>query len=291
MDSTLTKGTNFSFLNSTSINNNVDSLINFYFGENTSEQIKDEYQKKELYFKALNNLQESQIPYGQDIKISFDSEELCELLIKHEVITREDTVNNMHVFPQEEREEVIYKIEKGLELIKILHPNLYSLIKRHFGTIYLAKRKGFGGGTVSSLLGLLWLNPPKKWSVIDYAEALYHEFIHNTLFLDDMVNSIFPNPADCYLPEALTTSTILKKKRPIDRSFHAANVSIGIMHLYYMLGDKKKSRMYKEELSKTMSELNERKQFFGERGIEILNEMNKFIKLYDFENITESLNN
>ena len=62
MDSTLTKGTNFSFLNSTSINNNVDSLINFYFGENTSEQIKDEYQKKELYFKALNNLQKSQIP-------------------------------------------------------------------------------------------------------------------------------------------------------------------------------------------------------------------------------------
>ncbi|MDO7486843.1 HEXXH motif-containing putative peptide modification protein [Peribacillus frigoritolerans] len=236
-------------------------------------------------------MQSSQIPHEPNkIKIYFENDLMCEHLIEHQVLFKEDIIDNKHIFPHEERAAITYKIEKGLELIKLLHPNLHSLIIRHFGTIYLAKRTGYGGGTVSSLLGLLWLNPPKKWTVVDYAEALYHEFIHNTLFLDDMVNGIFPNPDDCYIEEALTTSTILKKKRSMDRAFHAANVSIGIMHMYYMLGDNKKSKMYNEDLKRTIDELNERSRFFGERGIEILQEMNKFVTLYDFENITLTLN-
>lgn len=75
----------------------------------------------------------------------------------------------------------------------------------------------------------------------------------------------------------------------LDRSFHAANVSIGIMHLYHLLGDTAKSRMYKEDLEVTISELNERTHFLGERGILILNEMNNFLKNFDFDSITLTL--
>ncbi|MDA1569751.1 HEXXH motif-containing putative peptide modification protein [Bacillus cereus] len=291
MNVLLTERTNFSFLNGTTINNNVNALIDYHFGENTSEKIKNEAERKDYYFKTLNSLQESQIPYESDrIKIVFEDEYLCKLIIENQFINKEDTIDNKHLFSKHDHEKIIYNIEKALDLLKILHPKLHSLIIRHFGTIYLAKKDGMGGGTVSSLLGLLWLNPPEKWSVVDYAEALYHEFIHNILFLDDMVNCIFPEPRDCLLPEALTTSTILKRKRPLDRAFHAANVSIGIMHMYYMLSDKEKSKMYKEDLEKTIFEMNEKTQFFGEKGLEILDEMNKFIKVYDFESITLSLN-
>ena len=66
--------------------------------------------------------------------------------------------------------------------------------------------------------------------MIDYAEAQYHEFIHNSLFLDDLVNSIFPDTKVITTEDALVTSTIPKIKRPLDRSFHSAGVAIGLMH-------------------------------------------------------------
>jgi len=288
---TLEVKSDFSFLNRSSIERNIKEMFNYHFGEEIAEKIA-ENEIKEYYFKALNELQSTKIPFdNNEILIVFDSEELCNLLIEHKTLDKEDTDNNKHIFPENERDEVIYKITKAIELLKVLNPVLSSMITRHFGTIYVAKKKGFGGGTVSSLLGLLWLNPPKKWNIVDYAEALYHEFIHNSLFLDDMVNSIFPDPEKCTDPEALTTSTILKKKRPIDRSFHAANVAIGIMHFYYMLGDPKQAYKYKEDLNLTINELNQRTQFFGERGLEILEQMNHFNKNYDFDSITHNLNN
>ena len=55
-----------------------------------------------------------------------------------------------------------------------------------------------------------------------------------------MVNSIFPDDNACDQEEALVTSTILKRKRPLDRSFHAAGVSLQIICMINS-NDKKKT--------------------------------------------------
>ncbi|NPC93214.1 hypothetical protein HOO54_13470 [Bacillus sp. WMMC1349] len=138
-------------------------------------------------------------------------------------------------------------------------------------------------------MGLTWLSPPKTWSVVDYAEAIYHEFIHNSLFLDDMVNSVFPDPKACAEDEALVTSTILKRKRPLDRAYHSACVAVGIMHFYYMLRDFKKLKSFYKPLCKTIEELNNKKQYLGERGIETLKGLNNFIDKQDYKSISQFL--
>ncbi|TYR78276.1 hypothetical protein FZC66_20000 [Priestia megaterium] len=135
------------------------------------------------------------------------------------------------------------------------------------------------------------MNPQPKWTVIDYAEAIYHEFIHQSIFVDDMVNCMFPDPNACAEDDALVTSTILKRKRPLDRSFHAAGVSIGIMHLYYLLNDKIKSKQFFEDLSVTLGEISQKTQYLGEQGIYTLKLMQQFVKEPNFDNITFSLNN
>ncbi|MDO7908918.1 HEXXH motif-containing putative peptide modification protein, partial [Paenibacillus sp. JX-17] len=268
---------------------NVDSVIDFYYGEGFSDTLSND-SKKTNYFEALNAIQKTKIPSNSEkVEVTFDNRNLCDLLLENHMIDAEDLEGDKHLFLNEERDQILYNISKALELIKILHEDLYKLFNQLIGSIYLIKKDGFGGGSVSGLIGLIWLNPLKEWTVIDYAEALCHEFIHNSLFLDDMVNSVFPDPYACASDEALTTSTILKIKRPLDRSYHAANVSIGIMHLYYMLHDKNKSYMYKDDLANTISEINERQKFLGDQGLLIFNEMKNFLTYFDFESITLSL--
>ncbi|MED4046215.1 HEXXH motif-containing putative peptide modification protein [Priestia aryabhattai] len=285
------KKTNLYHLNNNNINKNIDAIIDYHFGKDTSKKIQEK-EKKDYFFQSLNFLQRSQIPSEpQGIKIIFENEVLSKHLIDSKIFEEEDTINSKHIIPTNERSRILNNIEKALCLLKLLHPGLQQQINKLVGTIYIAKKRGYGGGTVSNLLGMIWISPQEKWSIIDYAENLYHEFIHNSLFLDDMVNCIFPDPQACANEEALTISTILKSRRPLDKSYHAANVAIGIMHFYYLLSDNKKSKMYKEDLEKTIIEINQRTQYLGERGIETLKEMNNFIEFYDFESISSSLNN
>ncbi|OWT48474.1 hypothetical protein CER22_25625 [Bacillus sp. K2I17] len=136
----------------------------------------------------------------------------------------------------------------------------------------------------------MWLNPSKKWSVIDYADAIYHEFIHNSLFFDDMINCIFPDPNACEDEEAHVISAIRKQRRPLDRSYHAACVAIGLMHYYYLLSDDKKSMSFLPHLRQTILEMNTKTSYLGPRGIETLEAMNNFITYQDLDSITESLN-
>ncbi|TKI59354.1 hypothetical protein E8L90_17360 [Brevibacillus antibioticus] len=125
--------------------------------------------------------------------------------------------------------------------------------------------------------------------MVDLAEHIYHEFVHNSLFVDDMVNSIFPDPAACAEEDGLVTSTILKIKRPLDRSYHAANVAVSIMHLYYMLRDRRKDRNYFPELAVTLNELNQKTYLLGKQGILILEKLNQFCANPSFEDISRSL--
>lgn len=275
------------FLNRENIISNIDNII--LYANKDLEKITS-ITRKSLFFQSLNKLQNVDIPNSSDnIMIQFQNEQLLENLIKRRMMSKEDTENNKHLYNEEEQKEIRYNIEKALELINILHPDLHNLIHLLTGTYACYKKEGFGGGSVSSIIGLTWLSPPKKWTVIDYAEALYHEFVHNSLFLDDMVNSVFPDPTACAQEEALVTSTILKRKRPLDRAYHSACVAVALMHFYYMLRDFKKMESFYEPLRKTVFELNEKEEYLGERGLETLKGLNDFIKSQNYEEITSEL--
>ncbi|WP_233550723.1 MULTISPECIES: aKG-HExxH-type peptide beta-hydroxylase [Exiguobacterium] len=282
-----------SFLHKTHINNNIEAIFQFASSFRTmdKELSSKELTLKEKYFESVNLLQDVSVPYdNHKIHLTFFDKTLQSKLLELGMIDSEDLENDNHIYSPEKQEQIRYRMTQALNLINSLHPELGNLVNQLVGTFLILKKDLFGGGSVSNVLGLIWLNPQEEWTIIDYAEAIYHEFIHQSIFLDDMINCMFPNANDCAKEEALVTSTILKMRRPLDRSYHAAGVSIGIMHLYHLFNDKSKSVQFIDDLKVTLSEISTKTEFLGEQGIIALEQMNSFAKNVNYDLITESLN-
>ncbi|HHB0225179.1 aKG-HExxH-type peptide beta-hydroxylase [Staphylococcus aureus] len=277
---------NIYFLNSESILSNIKNICNLYNKENVSTT----QSSKASFFDTLNRLQGFNIPYKEDeIIIKFNDDDIINHLVNKKVIERGDLKDNKHLFKDEEQKNIRDNINKALQLLNVLHPDLTYLIKQLTGTIIFFKKSSTGGGTTSCALGLIWLNPHKDWTIIDYADALYHEFTHTSIFIDDMVNRMFLDAKACKDPKAYVTSAILKFKRPLDSAYHAAGVAVALMHFYHMLSNKQKALSFLDPLKITINELMGKKEYLGERGIDTLNGMSDFINNLDYENIHLSL--
>ncbi|HLR79773.1 MAG TPA: HEXXH motif-containing putative peptide modification protein [Bacillota bacterium] len=284
----IAKSIDFPFLNYNHLQNNLVSVIEYIKGEGYCKN-SGEMEIKKQFIEVLNSLQNSNLSFNREIIIEFNNQEHTQKMIENGLLSNENTLNNKHLFPESEQSEIIYKIRTALSLLKTLHNDLYNLINQYISTIYVVKNEGFGGGSVSGYLGFIWLNIQPQWSVIDIAENIYHEFIHNALFIDDMVNCLFPDPLACAEPDGLVTSTILESKRPLDKSYHAANVAVGIMHFYFMLRLNREDKNYLSNFSSTVDEINTKTHLLGNQGKNILQVMNAFKYNPDFNSITETL--
>ncbi|WKB34877.1 hypothetical protein QS257_13605 [Terrilactibacillus sp. S3-3] len=131
------------------------------------------------------------------------------------MVDSKDVENNKHIFKPNSQIEITDSLEKSFKLLKTFFPDFYYLFNTLIGTIFSFKVRGFGGGSVSRLIGVIWLNPIKNWNIVDIGEQLYHEFIHNAFFIDDMIHGTFPDPNACATEDALVISAIRKQKRPI----------------------------------------------------------------------------
>lgn len=274
-----------SVLNRLKIENNISEFLNYFKKQyNLTSKMNGE----EKYFDVLNKFQNNSIEIKQGgINIRFANEDELEFLKEMKVIESSNAKCNNNT----DYDKINKIIKESLKLISVLNSGLSNVIRQLVGTIIIVNKGDFSSATVPSKLGVIFLNPTINWRVVDYAEAIYHEFIHLSLFLEDMIHSLYVNIELCQSEDALVKSVIRGEKRPLDRSFHAAIVSIGIMHLYYMIGNSKKSNQYMENLESCLEELNTKAHFFEDRGKEILNNMNLFIKNKDFENISVTLNN
>lgn len=89
--------------------------------------------------------------------------------------------------------------------------------------------------------------------------------------------------------KTLKIAAIRKQRRPLDRSFHAACVAIGLMHYYYTLKDEKKAASFIEPVKESLNELQKKTKYMGERGIYTLEQMIKFIDTLDYSSIDQTL--
>lgn len=179
---------------------------------------------KQNYLSCLNSIQNTSIPCRDTVVISFDNPVLLNELCREGLIAAQPG----HVFPPPIQERIAHHISDGFAFIKAVDEDLHDAIMLMIGTIAPIQREG-SSGTVSSMIGLLWLNPTPTWTVIDYAENIVHEFIHNTIFLADLVWKIFITP-HWYTPQdGLVTSAIKKYPRGVNISYHSVFVAVGLI--------------------------------------------------------------
>jgi len=89
------------------------------------------------------------------------------------------------------------------------------------------------GASNGNLLGAIWISPAPDWTAADYAEIILHEGMHQSVFLDDMVNRTFELPPSAFGdPQYLTPSPTLKQLRPYDLVFHSTIVVAAMVDFY-----------------------------------------------------------
>jgi hypothetical protein len=270
---------NLSVLNKENIEANIDDFLAHFYQTRTM----DPKVKREKYLLALNNLQKNAIPTSEEyINVEESSNnDILDYLLKN----KKTPEKNNDLYSHKDNLEIKEKINQALELIKKLNAGLYTLIYKLVGSIVFSKSGNFSSATTPAHLGIIFLNPKESWEIVDYAESIYHEFIHLSIFLEDMIHNLFNSN------EVQVKSVIRGVHRPLDKSFHAAIVSIGIMHLYYMLGDVKKTFLYMSELNEAVSELVQVDTHLNSKGKELLENMKLFLRTKDFESINISLEN
>jgi hypothetical protein len=254
---------------------------------------------KASFIDAMNDAQSTTIrSLNNDLYLEFENPELVKTLVARTVFSQDEVAESRYLFLAEERQEVTALVEEAKCLLQEIGPELYFLITQIVGSVAAYRIPQRDGGSVSCCIGLIWLSPQREWNVEYCAEMLVHEFIHNSVFLEDMVRGIMPTPSLLEHEEALSISAIRQTRRPYDKAFHSACVSTGIMYYYHLLGQDSVAFRYLPALIRTLADLTQRyesllsKQLIvlTENGRKLLDELNQFVANgADFSMIEESL--
>ena len=177
-------------------------------------------------------------------------------------------------YPPAERNRYTADFARALALFENRFPELYGSFRALIGWIVFARRDGYSGGTVSDRIGLIWLAPELEWTVESWLENLIHEFVHNALFLEDMVHGVLAAGGKrLEEPDALAISSIRQVKRGYDKAYHSGFVSLTLIEMYEQLALPERARPFLAALVVCVEDLIKQRAFATVNGRDLLVEL------------------
>jgi hypothetical protein len=177
-----------------------------------------------------------------------------------------------------DRQKVRDKIARALNLVREHDPSTFEAINTIIGRFLVARLEHFEGGSISSLIGAIWIALGPDRPVEEFAELIVHEYVHNALFLEDMVHGVFVDgEARLGEDDALVTSAILKIPRGYDKAFHSAVVSAVLGEFQQRLGLHEKAATSLEPLATTLIGLREKDEMLTDNGRRVLAELEDWV--------------
>lgn len=239
---------------------------------------------KRRFISAINVAQGTNLSCDTDIRLEFDDDRLTAFLVENGVFSTREVAGGAHHIPKHEQLHAATRFAAAMRLIARADKNLATLIENLIGSVAAYRIRSRDGGSVSSAIGLIWLSPKQSWTVEYWAEMIVHEFVHNSVFLEDMIRGILPEPA--FLNDALCLSAIRKQRRPFDKAFHSACVAAAIMYLYYRLSDEPRALSYVSATRDTIDDCLRTGRAFRasgrllltDNGLEILQQLHAFAR-------------
>jgi hypothetical protein len=224
------------------------------------------------FFHSVNNLQKFQVPFDPQRPaplISFADDAISKTAVCHIISVPELIRDNF--FSTDVQPQITQKVNNALLLLENVAPDVYHGLTHLVGALVFARDVKQSGGSVSDLIGVIWLGPDNTWEINEYAANILHEYVHQSLFLDEMVNTIFSEPVPrMHEPDALVVSSILRIPRGYDRSYHSAFVAFVLMQLYSRLGLKDLAHQMVPPLVVTVSELLDKQRFLTPHGLDLV---------------------
>jgi HEXXH motif-containing protein len=230
------------------------------------------------YFEALNRIQTRRLRLddlsgGQQPQLVFEFDHADDRKVVEHLLEGEE-LRDSHVYPAAARDRIEARITAGYALLTEFDRDALALVEALVVRIFFAHKSGFGGASVADMLGCIWLSPPTSWEPIDYAEGVYHETVHQALFLEEMVRGVYAaDPAKMATADGHVVSAIRKEKRPFDASFHAACVAAALVDLYRTLDRPERVETLVEGLEPSVNEMSRKEEYLNEGGRKILGEL------------------
>lgn len=164
-----------------------------------------------------------------------------------------------------------------------LFPEDFSCYSDLVRYVIYAYRDTYSGGSVSNAIGWVWLSPQADWVAHDYSENLIHEYTHNVLFLEEMVNTLFSVSASVMAqPENRVVSAIRRVPRFFDQTYHAAAVAIVLAEFAIHENRIRDARILIHGLLPSLDAMREKRSLMSENGYDLLLEMiSRGLALYE----------
>jgi hypothetical protein len=227
------------------------------------------------YLEGLQKVQPRRFAYDSELAeptLDFGRSPEGEALIRH--FLGIDAVDDSVRFRVGDEGRLRRAVADGLGLLADVYPAGAESARFLVGSFVFARQPGSGGASLGDQLGVVWLNPPDRWEVVDYAEAILHESVHQALFLHEMVNRVYvAGIEEMELEDSRVLSAVRRERRPYDASFHAAVVATELRVLYEKLGNGERAEVFAAGLRQTLPELAERRHFLTDVGSAVLDQM------------------
>ena len=248
-----------------------------------AQQIDSDMQRlttRHRYIKTLNSYQPVAItadPENVSLRFTPDST-LKEVLLISRGVTRDEVASELFVLHPRQQEKVRLMVTRALEMLEQTDSSISRYIHLLVLELFFCNAQQ-GGGSLVQNMGLVWFSPKKHWTVEYMAENIYHEALHQALFLEDMIYAVFAEPEVLARDEYFATSNFLKVKRPFDLVFHGAFVSTELVHFYNQHDNRKRVAELVPALKKSLKEMDEALARAKKNGDSLLTENGQV--LYD----------
>lgn len=260
------------FLQRDVLRHNVNAVVTALNGASDPATVRHEFLKR------VRRLQEVPANVSPDtILFEWDNSEIVRFLQFHKLISEEESREDRHVVPVTDRERSLGVVRAGFAYVREHRPDIFDMIHELIGTISIFRLDEQDGGSVSSAIGYIYLSPKAHWTVAYCGEMLVHEFVHNSLFLIDMIEGLFPNLSNLALPVAAVTSVLRGQRRPYDKAFHSACVAATLIQFHSHAGNHERAAALYGPLVKTVDELFEVDRKCASEGVEIISDRVRFI--------------
>jgi hypothetical protein len=231
------------------------------------------------------------------IHYEFSDESLLNRLVDEGVFQRKEILSSRGVFDESQHKVLKANVAGAIELLRDLDSGIGAMSDLICATIACFPVRRWYGGSASHFPGLVILSPRPKWTLLDYAGTIFHETIHQYVFLEDRARGFFIRGTDWNAREAQVYSAIRRTRRPIDMTFHADCVALGLMYFYHITGQEPKAQRARKGLLKSVAELTKStrklreqgKPYLTENGEAALDDLRKFCERPDYDIIAQSL--
>jgi hypothetical protein len=169
------------------------------------------------------------------------------------------------------------KLGCAIDEIGRYHDGASETLRLLVSGVLVIKTPSFG--SLADALGTVMVGPGADWPVAEYAELLWHEVVHQALFLEDMINPLFSaEPAELSAPEALVDNPILATRRPYHLAFHGAAVAAALHELCAWQGERDRARQLGAALAASVDSLRAKPQYLTANGRSVLDEWHAIVQ-------------